>query len=382
MNNKLIEFWNDYNLKTIEAIEKLIVSVEEKGEDFVLVDFHTHSNYSSDGKQSLKELINNAKTNGIKIISITDHDDVRVYNELYNIILKENLKDIIIVTGIEHTTSYPQYGEMCHILKHFINPLDRNVLKDIAKLEKSYFKRAKIQFKRIKQNTVLNQVIKENNIKINYKDFFMYLKNKELRLPDYAPLIDYIADKLKEKNVSTVELFNRLVEDNNLDECEERKNAKAERFKFLIDRYGNTNLEDNRRFILSILAVRGVDDAKYKGFKPSGSLSVNEYGQPSIFKLNKSGVTTFAHPTEKSIEALYNCSNIGGGLVGIEDNLKNIYKHKSSFKKVKKDMGLIEIKGSDGHALKEDVYMDMNRYKMKISELKEYIAKVKEKFDI
>ena len=62
-------------------------------EDFVSgkVNLHIHSKYS-DGKADFKEIIDNAKKNGYKLISITDHNTVEGH-KIY--------KDKILITGAE-----------------------------------------------------------------------------------------------------------------------------------------------------------------------------------------------------------------------------------------------------------------------------------------
>lgn len=46
-----------------------------------MIDLHTHTNYS-DGTWDVKTLLNNAKKNGVELLSITDHDTVKAYLEL------------------------------------------------------------------------------------------------------------------------------------------------------------------------------------------------------------------------------------------------------------------------------------------------------------
>jgi len=60
-----------------------------------MVDLHTHTTYS-DGDKSLKELLIEAQNNGVGILSITDHDNVDVYDELKNINYKDLYKGKII----------------------------------------------------------------------------------------------------------------------------------------------------------------------------------------------------------------------------------------------------------------------------------------------
>lgn len=369
------EFWKEYNKKTITKLNELINRLKQVGQDYVLADLHMHTTYSSDAKQTLLETLENTKKLGFDVISFTDHDDVRVYDEIRSLMESGFRFDDypIIITGIEHTTSYPLYGEMCHILKHFIIPTDKSLLKDVKIVERSYFKRAKIQIKRIYENPVLNKVIKTHRLNISYRGFLQYLKEKNITIPDYAPLIDYLADELKRKNISTGKLYEDLKENNATDPCEERRLAKEKRFKVLDEKYKDKDVQDNRRFLLSILAVRGVDDFKYNGYKSYGSLSVNEYGQVSVFKLNKVGITSFAHPTESSIEAVLKAPQIGGGIISLENNIKNPYKNEETLQNAIKQMGLFEIRGSDCHHFSETVYDDLAFYKINLQDFEKFV---------
>ena len=87
MNN--FKFWEKYNQMTASHILKLLEEAEKDGRNSLLCDLHIHSNHSSDGKQTLSEIIETANKLGFKIISITDHDNVGVYDELYKKIKKE-----------------------------------------------------------------------------------------------------------------------------------------------------------------------------------------------------------------------------------------------------------------------------------------------------
>lgn len=71
--------------------------------------------------------------------------------------------------------------------------------------------------------------------------------------------------------------------------------------------------------------------------------------------------------------------SIGGGLIGSENNYKNKYNTPSQFEKFSADCGLIEIIGSDMHALNEAVYDDLEFYNMSLHKLERYIFKAKNK---
>ena len=50
-----------------------------------MIDLHTHTTYS-DGTWDLKKILKEAEKSGITILSITDHDTVDVYSDVWNII--------------------------------------------------------------------------------------------------------------------------------------------------------------------------------------------------------------------------------------------------------------------------------------------------------
>jgi len=66
-------------------------------------DLHIHSNYS-DGKSSIKEILNVAIDRRLDIISITDHDTVEGSLEALDIVREEHLP-IIVLPGVEVTTA-------------------------------------------------------------------------------------------------------------------------------------------------------------------------------------------------------------------------------------------------------------------------------------
>ena len=78
-----------------------------------LIDMHTHTNYS-DGEYSPKELINLAKEQNIKLISITDHHTLEGIKNI-----PKNIKGIKVIKGIELTAKVPK-GRM-HILGYNID---------------------------------------------------------------------------------------------------------------------------------------------------------------------------------------------------------------------------------------------------------------------
>lgn len=86
-------------------------------------DLHIHSCYS-DGVNTPEQLIILAKENGIKYISITDHDSIAA-----QYITKKEDKDINIIPGIELSTEYKDIE--LHLLGYFVD-IDNSHLKELV----------------------------------------------------------------------------------------------------------------------------------------------------------------------------------------------------------------------------------------------------------
>lgn len=107
-----------------------------KGKEKIYIDLPIHSNYSSDGKQILES----TKAKGFDIIVITDHDNLNVYDELYNYV-KNWLTDPIIIPGIEFTVDNKEYGNQCHMFQLFIHPKDKTIQKNVLTNYETSFNR-------------------------------------------------------------------------------------------------------------------------------------------------------------------------------------------------------------------------------------------------
>ncbi len=372
INNK--KFWENYNDYISQQIEELLIKKKQIEEEFVICDFHIHSNHSSDGKQSLNDIINESIKHNLEIIAITDHDSVSVYDELYEMLKSNSLpkEAPIIIPGIEHTVSYKEYKTMCHILKYFINPKSLKILKDISTLNKSYYNRAKIQISRILESTFYQELFEKYKITISYKDFINYLNERNV-LPDYAPLVDYLAIKFDNAKLRTDELYKLVKQYNDNDKCLERKKIKNARFAYIDKKYKGMEVQGNRRFMLSILGVRGVDDAYFPNYDISGSLSVDDYGQVSIYNLNNEGVTVFAHPEHEKVHLIKNIKHCAGGFWGIELNFKSKQEFFNELIEVANQEHLYLTKGSDKHNVDEPAYEDLSYYKIPIQVLDEMV---------
>ena len=97
----------------------------------IKADLHLHT-HASDGKLTPKELVLEAKSKGLNIISITDHDTVAGIDEA---ILQGNKLGLSVVPGIELSTTYN--GESIHVLGYFKDDSYKNkhfkeILKDMT----------------------------------------------------------------------------------------------------------------------------------------------------------------------------------------------------------------------------------------------------------
>lgn len=345
-------FWNDYN----DKIKKEILDLcKEKSK--IRVDLHMHSNYSSDGKQTIEEIIENTKDK-FDIIAITDHDSVDVYNDLYNII-KNGHKKPIIIPGIEFTTDNREYGNQAHIVQLFINPCDEVLKDEVKKNYEASFNRSKKQLERLKYNKGLEKLLERYNITLSYDEYIDFL-NKNNLFPEYDTLISYIIDKTSKyfDNFEVLELQEKY---NLLDECSERRLLKEIRFNKIRNKYKIEDKHSNR-MLLSILGVREVDDDWFS-FEPSGSISVNSYGQLKIEEINKKYLTIFAHPTESKLDVVEKIIN-NTKMHGIEINVRNKYEDIDKLTNIINKYGLLITKGSDNHELNSNLYDNLSFYDM------------------
>lgn len=351
------KFWEDYLSKIKEKIKDLC---NEKDE--LKIDLHIHSNFSADGEQNVREIIDSTRECGFDVIAITDHDTVEAFSELFNIV-KEGITNPIVIPGVEFTMDNVLYGSQCHILQLFINPKDDVIMKNIVKNYKALFKRSKIQFKRLKENLAIREIVKKYKLKISYLEYLKYLEDNNL-ICEYSTLCEYLMNKFRSVGITTFEVL-RLLEKYNREDCyKDRLEYKKKRFKVLREKYIESEENNfNERFLLSMLAVREVDDDWWE--KPSsGSLSVNSYGQLKISEINTKYPTYFAHPTGSKFSVVEEILDSKKSIIGMEYNRRNNDLNKEEFDRIIKNRNLIKIIGSDSHDKKLTYYDDMSFYKI------------------
>ena len=156
-----------------------------------MIDLHIHTNYS-DGADNVIEVLEKAEELGLKYISITDHDNCKVYTELQNIDIKKYYTGTII-PGIEIKCSYKK--RLIEILGYKIDTNKMQAWADEfykdktkAKLQQKYFD---ILTKRCEEMGLKLSEEAKNNFNAEtewasvhiYKELINYEENKKV-LPE------------------------------------------------------------------------------------------------------------------------------------------------------------------------------------------------------
>lgn len=155
------------------------------------IDLHIHSNYS-DGKFSPKEIIDMAKQNNVKYISITDHDNVDAYtDELFDYANKNN---ITLIPGVEISTKTDKCG--IHVLGYNYDLNNKELKDQLCKLRNArhdYLRKVSNKLSNlgfivntneldkidsVTKGHIANDVVNNKNNKEQLIKFFGHLPNK------------------------------------------------------------------------------------------------------------------------------------------------------------------------------------------------------------
>lgn len=109
-------------------------------------DLHTHSTFS-DGRLTPAQLIDLAYRNGVRVISLTDHDIVDGLPQAFE--TASRYPDLTLIPGIEMSTDVP--GNEVHILGHFVDWKDNTFLRRLADLQESRLGRARKMVARLER---------------------------------------------------------------------------------------------------------------------------------------------------------------------------------------------------------------------------------------
>lgn len=109
-------------------------------------DLHIHSTYS-DGFLSPEDIAKAAINQGVKCISITDHDTI---SSQY--IAKIDYDNLKIITGVEFSTEYK--GEQIHILGYFIDTENKALIEAIYNVQVRRTERVEEILKKLRRNQI------------------------------------------------------------------------------------------------------------------------------------------------------------------------------------------------------------------------------------
>lgn len=102
-----------------------------------MIDLHSHSNIS-DGLLSPTDLVKHAATHGVKILALTDHDDIGGLAEAQQAAIQHGIQ---LVNGVEISVTWKK--RTLHVVGLNVNPLDTLLMKSLATVRQSRLDRAK-----------------------------------------------------------------------------------------------------------------------------------------------------------------------------------------------------------------------------------------------
>ncbi len=156
----------------------------------IYADLHSHTTYS-DGKLSVNELINKAKSHDIKVFSITDHDTIAAYNE--------EISGIKIIYGVELTVYFN--NKEIHLLAYNFDKNNPELNTYLDSIKKQRINRAK---------NIINQ-LKNQQVDIDFDEIYDKLDGEIITRSHIA---DELIDKKLAKNV--YEVFTSFLSNENV----------------------------------------------------------------------------------------------------------------------------------------------------------------------
>lgn len=370
-------FWKKFLAETLEKLENLLLE-----KDAIYVDFHIHSDYSADSKQSLKDIIARARKLKLDVISITDHDSCQVYDELYEYLKENKIDSPIIIPGIEFTIDNKDYGSQFHIIQSMINPKSEEIINDVVYQERASWIRIEKQFERLKKNKAIQYFCNKYNFEYTIEEYRDYLSKCYRPIPEYKTIMEYLMSKTKRYGITNWDILEQMRKWNETDKCIERKELKKLAYEKLVSKYMNNSLSDyDFRFFHCLLAVRGADDDFFSEYEARGDLSVNNYEELKMEELNKNNITFVAHPSENKLFLLEDLLKLNDNVCGMEFNKRCKYSDVKLFDDELKKLKMIKIIGSDSHDIDSDLYDDIEFYRFDKLDFYNYVQIVKRYID-
>lgn len=165
------------------------------------IDLHIHTIYS-DGILSPKQVIDEAKKNGVSVIAITDHDTIAAYNdEFYQYAKTKNIK---IINGVEISTKFKKCS--IHVLGYNID-INNKKLKDklqfLINSRHEYLNNVAIKLRKLGYILNVEQLIKIESVTkahialdiLNNKNNYELLMKNFQHIPNKGKFIETIMNK-------------------------------------------------------------------------------------------------------------------------------------------------------------------------------------------
>jgi len=166
-------------------------------------DLHTHS-YYSDGIFSPAEVVKQAKENGIKNLSLTDHNSLQGITEALEEAKKQNIN---LIPGVELRS---KEGE---ILGYFIDFKNKELVKKVKIIQdrsrevfENTIKELNKRGINVKSEEVLDTQLKRDNVLIVY--IFKFLKNRNLI--SFKEIKEFMKGELFEPHYSAEEVIKMI----------------------------------------------------------------------------------------------------------------------------------------------------------------------------
>lgn len=355
----------EYNDYVFERLHTLIQSKEE-----LLTDLHIHTSRSTDGTQGVMDVLNKTKEQKFDVISITDHDSIDAYEEILNRSCSELDNFPIVIPGIEFSVSHALYSRRCHVLKYFFDTECQAFCANLKKNKESFIKRSVRQFELMKFNKTLEYFQKTKGFQLSFEGYKKFLDGCNVREHDYSTLMKYIFGEMELKGIDIWDVYRKCCEFNGDDKCEERKSKVQAALTRFYQKNKDKDIRHDYTKLTRLLAVVDVDDADYKGYECSGSLSVNQYDQVKVEELENCGINILAHPNEELVSLYSKYSKVFSGM---ELNYRSTALENETCEKEASRLCVLKTRGSDSHHLKDPFYDDISFYRVSSREFRDFV---------
>lgn len=145
-----------------------------------MIDLHTHTT-ASDGTYSPKELIDLALNKNLTALAITDHDTIDGYLEAkaYYQTLPQEQQTMKLLSGIEFSTTLPNYSFDIHILGLNFNPDDEKFTASVSGIVAD----------RDRRNAKMLQLLQEKGYKITQSEIDDFCQDSIVTRAHFAKLL-------------------------------------------------------------------------------------------------------------------------------------------------------------------------------------------------